>query len=496
MKTLGKIALAVLGLLVAAVWLVILRLKDVPPVALVTYGAVLVAFLGGVLWPGRLGRRRALLFLGVPAGLGTLALYFAVVFYVTDAPVLLGAVAVACLLAALAGAVRRGRGGAGPSRRALLTGGAGILLGALAGLSTGPVARHRSEIEARWRRETQAALRAPGARRPVADGRVRVFPLHVGDTVVPYGQFYGGLDGWEGLPGYVRTLVDKAQITVPVHAYLIDHPRHGLMLVDTGVNGAQAHDHDGYYRHNLASRLLTERNEYQLTPEQDLRVRVARLGYDLKDVTTVFLTHVHEDHAGGLRHLAHARVVLDRRDWEQGTLYAHTFGEVRDALVFPAYGSGPFHAFPESHDHFGDGSVVLLPTPGHSPGHLCVALRMDGGTALFLGDTLYTLPHLAVGQVRQMTVGGQATADQLEAAERVRRTLAADPAMAPLFAHDNTAYQTEAVATAFREGLPEADGFRRLRDHLGGVLTADWRLRPGHAPAFAPGEGVGRVEFR
>ncbi|MFD2350013.1 hypothetical protein ACFSTC_12650 [Nonomuraea ferruginea] len=166
MKTLGKIALAVLGLLMAAVWLVILRLKDVPPVALVTYGAVLVAFLGGVLWPGRLGRRRALLFLGVPAGLGTLALYFAVVFYVTDAPVLLGAVAVACLLAALAGGVRRGRGGAGPSRRALLTGGAGILLGALAGLSTGPVARHRSEIEARWRRETQAALRAPGGGGP------------------------------------------------------------------------------------------------------------------------------------------------------------------------------------------------------------------------------------------------------------------------------------------------------------------------------------------
>ncbi|GAA4937059.1 hypothetical protein GCM10023334_046520 [Nonomuraea thailandensis] len=95
--------------------------------------------------------------------------------------------------------------------------------------------------------------------------------------------------------------MDKAQIAVPVHAYLIDHPRHGVMKVDTGVNWEQAHDHDGYY--DLTSRLLTERDEYRLDPGQDLRVRLARLGYDAAQVGTVFLTHVHDDHAGGLRSL-------------------------------------------------------------------------------------------------------------------------------------------------------------------------------------------------
>jgi hypothetical protein len=105
------------------------------------------------------------------------------------------------------------------------------------------------------------------------DGRVKVYPLHVVDTIVTYGQFYAGLSGWEGLAGYFRTLLNKEVITVPVYAYLIDHPEHGLTLVDTGVNWEQAHNHDRYYAGILA-RLLTDRDEYILPNEQELKVQV------------------------------------------------------------------------------------------------------------------------------------------------------------------------------------------------------------------------------
>jgi glyoxylase-like metal-dependent hydrolase (beta-lactamase superfamily II) len=373
-------------------------------------------------------------------------------------------------------------------------------VGAVSALSVSRVERQRHELTARGEQERQAAVRAPGVRRRIADGAVRVFPIHTGDTIVTYGQFYGGLDGWEGLNGYVRALVDKAQIAVPVHAYLIDHPRHGLMLVDTGVNWEQAHDHDGYYNHNrMVSRLLTERDEYRMSPGQDLRVRLARLGYDAKEITTVFLTHVHDDHAGGLRYLPQATVVLDRRDWEHGVLYPHSFDLVKNNLSFPAFDSGAFGPFPDSQDHFGDGSLVLLPTPGHSPGHMCVLLRMDADSVLFMGDTLYTLPHLAVDQVRQMTLGGADTIHQIEAARRIQNLLAADPRTVPLFAHDNTRYQFDRVASAFTQGLLGEDGVRELRTQLQDVLTPDWRLRPGHSPRFiapASGAGLGRVEFR
>lgn len=145
----------------------------------------------------------------------------------------------------------------------------------------------------------------------------------------------------------------------------------------------------------------------------------------------------------------------------------------------------------------GDGSVILLPTPGHSPGHMCVLLRMDAGNVLFIGDTLYTVPHLAVDQVRQMTIGGVDTVHQVEAARRIQSLLAAEPDTVPLFAHDNTRYQHDLVASVFSGRRPGAAGFRRLRQHLATVLTPDWRLRPGHTPSFvAADEGPGRVEFR
>ncbi|MFB4269840.1 N-acyl homoserine lactonase family protein [Nonomuraea sp. GTA35] len=505
LKTLSKIALLVPALAAAAVWLIVLRLKSVPMPLLVPYGLLLAALPAGLLWPGVLGRRstrrRVRAFLGIPAALGTLALYLAVVYHVTDLPVLLALATVAALTWAAPAFLRarRAAGGraAAQTRRAFLAGGAGLVLGVLSGLSPGWVERRRGQALARGERQRQQAVRAPGARRRIADGGVRVFPIHTGDTIVTYGQFYGGLDGWEGLNGYLRTLVDKAQIAVPVRAYLIDHPRHGLLMVDTGVNWEQAHDHDGYY--DLTSRLLTEREEYRLSPGQDLRVRLARLGYDAGRIGTVFLTHVHDDHAGGLRSVPQAEVVLDRRDWDHGVLYPHSFDLVKENLSFPAFDSGPFGAFPAGQDHFGDGSVILLPTPGHSPGHMCVLLRMDGGSVLFVGDTLYTLPHLAVDQVRQMTIGGADTARQLEAARRIQALLAAEPATVPLFAHDNTRYHADRVVPAFAHGRPGKEGLRELRTHMEAVLTPGWRLRAGHAPRFVPpesGTGPGRVEFR
>ncbi len=78
---------------------------------------------------------------------------------------------------------------------------------------------------------------------------MKLYPLLLGRTKVPYGQFYGGLSGWEGLRALIRFATDKRHyIWVPIHAYLLEHPNEGLILIDAGICSEQAHRHNQYYR--------------------------------------------------------------------------------------------------------------------------------------------------------------------------------------------------------------------------------------------------------
>ena len=78
---------------------------------------------------------------------------------------------------------------------------------------------------------------------------MKLYPLLLGLTKVPYGQFYGGLSGWQGLGALLRFVTDKSHfIWVPIHAYLLEHSNEGLVLMDAGICSDQVHRHSQYYR--------------------------------------------------------------------------------------------------------------------------------------------------------------------------------------------------------------------------------------------------------
>lgn len=228
-------------------------------------------------------------------------------------------------------------------------------------------------------------------------------------------------------------------------------------------------------------------------------MQIERLGYEIGDVETVFMTHVHDDHAGGLRSVPDAKVFLAEEDRERGVVYAPSFETADDDLELVSFTSGPFRNFDESEDVFGDGSVRLLPTPGHSPGHASVLLRMDGYDLLFVGDHAYTLRHLAVEEVRQMTIGGDETEKQVEGIRRVRELLDELPNTVALHAHDHTGYQFDLIESSLSDGGLSDEERRGIEAYEDGVFTDDWKLRPGNIPRFVPAEGeesTGRVAFR
>lgn len=331
---------------------------------------------------------------------------------------------------------------------------------------------------------------------------MKVFSLRLGATKVPFGQFYGGLQGWRGLPALYRYATDKKHfIVVPIHAYLIDHPDEGLILVDAGINWRQAHEHGRYYK-GIASYLFDD-DEYQLDRSEELPASLQLLGYRSEDVRRVVVTHLHEDHVGGLAYLPGAEVIVSRDEWDNRgwklfgfvpMVYQPSLPPAR-TITRIGYDSGPFENFVASHDLTADGAVKLLPTPGHSPGHLCVLVQLDGYQLLITGDCLYTLRHLANDEV-QAFGAGQWVSKQNASISRISELKRALPDLVVVPGHDHTAYQFEHLEPGLAKGYLTPEERADIRQYESGVFTPEGRLRPKRMPQYIPGgppEHIGNV---
>jgi glyoxylase-like metal-dependent hydrolase (beta-lactamase superfamily II) len=284
---------------------------------------------------------------------------------------------------------------------------------------------------------------------------------------------------------------------------LIDHPQAGLILVDTGINWEQAHEHDRYYKGIL--HYVLDADEYLLTREQELPAQVERLGYRCEDIRTVVLTHFHEDHVGGLRHVPQAKVVAAQAEWQAlkmkafgfiPIVYRRSIGAVK-VWEPVSFTSGPFHSFDTSQDMLGDGSVILLPTPGHDPGHLCVLVRMDGYEVLITGDIMYTLRHLAVDEVRAILFGGRfLEQQQIDSIRRIQwlRQALHDLVIVP--GHDHTDYQYLFLEPFLADGALSPEERKQIKTYEALLFDDLGHLVPSAMPHFIPpvhGERVGKA---
>jgi len=132
-------------------------------------------------------------------------------------------------------------------------------------------------------------------------------------------------------------------------------------------------------------------------PEQEVGPQLRELGFSPDDVRWVVLTHFHTDHAGGLAHFPGAEILCSRVDYEYSRGFA---GKARGFLpqhwpdwfapTLVDFGPQPFGPFPASMPLTEAGDVHLVPTPGHTPGHLSVAVEEGDRVLFFAADASYT----------------------------------------------------------------------------------------------------------
>ena len=161
-------------------------------------------------------------------------------------------------------------------------------------------------------------------------------------------------------------------------SYLIVHPR-GTLMFDAG---AIADSH-------LKGEEVTEG---VVTASKPLLPQLAASGYAPRDITYFALSHFHSDHTANANEFASATWIVQKAerdfmfaDSPQGIIQPATYAALRNANT-KILDNADF-------DVFGDGSVVVMATPGHTPGHQVVAVKLAKRGTVVLGGDLYHYPE-------------------------------------------------------------------------------------------------------
>lgn len=191
-------------------------------------------------------------------------------------------------------------------------------------------------------------------------------------------KVYGFTCGW--ITAQMEAFVEGASgtITAPVPAYLIEHPR-GRVVFDSGLPAGVGTDPIASLGKRIASIYI-----FDLEPLHLVDKRLEALDADPGKIDYVINSHLHFDHCGANERIPNARIVVQKREADA----ARAAPDARFSPKAKIEGRDLLEIDGE-HDLFGDGSVVLLPTYGHTAGHQSLKLACDDGVTILAGDCCY-----------------------------------------------------------------------------------------------------------
>lgn len=215
-----------------------------------------------------------------------------------------------------------------------------------------------------------------------------------------------------------ETGADDTEIEIPVPAWLI---RHGddLALFDCGM-------HADLTRATPAREVVELFFGLHVTADDLVGARLTAAGVDPADIDVVILSHLHFDHVGGLAQVPNARVIVQTTEWAAG------FDP--DLAAANSFSPSDFDLGHDvvrvdgEHDVFGDGRVVCVPTPGHTPGHQSLKVRLRDHEVVLCADCAYFTSTLDGGPLPPI---GHDHVAQLASIERLRTMRAAGASLVP-----------------------------------------------------------------
>jgi glyoxylase-like metal-dependent hydrolase (beta-lactamase superfamily II) len=183
-------------------------------------------------------------------------------------------------------------------------------------------------------------------------------------------------------------------VTAPVQCFLVEHPNAGAALIDTGFHASVAVKP----RSNLGVFGTVIYRDIDMRPEQTAAAQLRERGIEPTSVRTVVMTHLHPDHASAIADYPEATFLVSKPEWETAAESGQRDGYVKRQfdhgfdyrlVDFDSDDANSFSGFARAFDVFGDGSVRVVFTPGHTTGHMSVVLQTAKGEVLVAGDAIF-----------------------------------------------------------------------------------------------------------
>jgi N-acyl homoserine lactone hydrolase len=228
---------------------------------------------------------------------------------------------------------------------------------------------------------------------------------------------------------------------IPVAWYVIEHPR-GNILIDGGNAAAVATQPEAHWG------VITQWVKPVMEPSQFCVLAMQSAGLSPDSIRYVIQSHLHHDHTGAIGNFRNAIHIVRRREME----YAYT----PDRHAAPSYCRKDFDRLDlrwqfiepsiDVVDFYSDNSVLLVPTPGHSPGHQSFLLNLpQTGPVLLTIDAVITMDHWHDRALAGLTTS---MSDALRSVERLKAIVERTSAML-IPGHDPERWETIRRAPAF-----------------------------------------------